>query len=79
MTKTELENELKKSGVNPKYYSLYEGLPNETYCLNNVEGEWEVCYSERGNKNGLKKFESESLAFEYFYNLLVPRYSNSIR
>jgi hypothetical protein len=39
--------------------------PNESYCIRENNGEWEVYYSERGQKTGLTKFYSESKACEY--------------
>jgi|LFRM01.1.fsa_nt_gb hypothetical protein len=52
-------------------YSLVGGLPNEALCINNNGKQWEVYYSERGNKTNLKIFNSENDACEYFYNSLL--------
>ena len=41
------------------------GLPNEKLCIVK-EDKWQVYYSERGNKSGLKIFETETEACEYF-------------
>lgn len=71
MTKIELEKKLKNKGVREDSYSLQGGFPNEAYCLNATEIDWEVYYSERGSKSGLKTFNSESEACKYFYGLLV--------
>lgn len=41
--------------------SFDQEFPNEAYCIRiNSESKWEVYYSERGNKNDLKEFNSES-------------------
>ncbi|WP_026478302.1 hypothetical protein [Alkaliphilus transvaalensis] len=68
-------NDLKKILINnniPKdAYSLDGGLPNEAYCLNRNGGNWEVYYSERGQKSGLKLFRTENEACDYFYKSLV--------
>ncbi|GAA3524508.1 hypothetical protein GCM10022393_43600 [Aquimarina addita] len=43
--------------------SFDQEFPNEAYCIRlNQENKWEVYYSERGNKNDLKEFSSESEA-----------------
>ena len=54
MTIKELEQELEQIGV-----------PNEKLCIVR-EGKWQVYYSERGNKSGLKVFETETEACEFF-------------
>ena len=41
------------------------GLPNETLCIVK-EDTWQVYYSERGSKSGLKLFKTESEACEFF-------------
>ena len=63
----ELKNKLNKRGVSNDLYSIMTGgLPNEKLCIVK-ENNWKVYYSEIGNKIGLKEFESESNACEYFY------------
>jgi len=62
---------LTDSNIPKDTYSLDGGLPNEAYCLNQNGDRWEVYYSERAQKTGLKIFETESEACEYFYNSLV--------
>lgn len=71
MTKIEIEKKLREEGVRVDSYSLNGGLPNEAYCLNRTESGWEVYYSERGNKTGLKFFDNESDACGNLFNLLV--------
>lgn len=71
MTRQELEEKLIAEDINPVDYSLYGGLPNEAFCLNKTNGKWEVYYSERGNKTGLKVFSNENEACMYFYNELM--------
>ena len=39
--------------------------PNESYCIRQNNGLWEVYYSERGQKTDLKKFDLESDACKY--------------
>lgn len=66
MTVNELEKILIQKDVPQNMYSLLVGgFPNETFCLVKSNSEWEVYYSERGQKRGAKKFSSESEACEY--------------
>ena len=70
MNKEELSILLKKNKINDDMYSLEGGLPNEMYCLEENNRQWEVYYSERGNKTGRKLFSTEHEACVYFYDLL---------
>lgn len=71
MTIFELEELLKKMNVSGNLYSILKGgLPNEQLCIVNDGEKWEVYYSERGRKSGLKVFDDEKEACEYFYNKL---------
>jgi hypothetical protein len=70
MLKFELKDKLREEGINVLSYSLNGGLPNEAYCLNQSAGKWEVYYSERGSKAGLRIFDLERDACVYLYNLL---------
>ena len=74
MTIVELEKELNKIGVPKELYSLMiGGFPNEKLCI--VEEEtWQVYYSERGHKSGLKVFDTETEACEFFLRKM-KRYS----
>jgi hypothetical protein len=71
MKKNELEQRLLKEHISAHFYSLKGGLPNEALCLNEGCGKWEVYYSERGMKTGLKSFKSEEDACNYFYTNLI--------
>lgn len=71
MKKNELERKLKSESIPEQFYSLKGGLPNEALCLNQENGKWEVYYSERGIKTGLKTFESEDDACDFFYEDLT--------
>ena len=71
MNKNTLRNELKKKGVPQDLYDLSGGLPNEAYCLNKNDGIWEVYYSEKGIKSGLKTFSSEGDACNYFLGIVA--------
>lgn len=66
MTIIELESILVRMGISSDLYSIMiGGLPNEKLCIVK-EDKWQVYYSERGNKSGLKIFETETEACEYF-------------
>jgi hypothetical protein len=71
VNKRELEERLIKEGIPKDYYWLNGGYPNESYCLYKNGGMWEVYYSERGRKSGLKLFISEEEACKYFYIELI--------
>lgn len=61
MNLKELKNLLERNNVPREAYSLTGGLPNEAMCIGqNTEGVWEVYYSERGRKTGLKTHLDES-------------------
>lgn len=71
MTVIELEKALEDINVPKDFYSILKGgLPNEQLCLVQEENKWQVYYSERGRKSGLKTFDTEANACEYFYNKL---------
>ena len=66
MTVEQLGKELEMMGIPNELYSIMVGgLPNEKLCLAKEE-KWQVYYSERGNKSGLKVFETETEACEFF-------------
>ena len=47
---------------------------DENYCACQIDGEWSVFYSERGNLNDLVKYKSEVEAYEGLYNRLLNVY-----
>ena len=66
MTVAALEHKLNEMGIPNNLYSILRGdLPNEKLCLAK-EDTWQVYYSERGRKSGLKEFATEAEACEYF-------------
>lgn len=64
----ELEKILLEWSIPENLYSIMiGGLPNERLCLVKPSDEiWEVYYSERGRKSGVKLFKTEEEACEYF-------------
>lgn len=72
MNKAELKSKLEQANVYPQAYSLDGGLPSERYVLSYEEsGRWDVYYSERGQKTGLRSFDSESAACKFFLDYVL--------
>jgi hypothetical protein len=67
VSKDQLKNELEMLRIDPSAYCLTGGLPVECQVHNQKSGEtWEVYYSERGEKTGLRAFDSEASACQFF-------------
>lgn len=50
-------------------YCLAGGLPNEACCIEErTDRKWQTYYSERGEKNSLKVFDSEDEACNFFFD-----------
>ena len=71
MNKIELEQRLRNENIDRNSYWLDSGLPNEAHCLGKNGDIWEVYYSERGRKTGLKTFNTEEEACIYFFDWLI--------
>jgi hypothetical protein len=71
MTKETLAKYLECLGVRQDAYDLTSELPNEALTLNWNGQRWEVYYSERGKKTGLKLFSDEDSACRYLLSLIV--------
>jgi hypothetical protein len=76
MKKSELKRKLIEEGFPRNMYSLDGGLPNEAYCLAEEKRFWEVYYSERGIKSGLRRFKTEEQACDTFYELIRDAYEH---
>jgi hypothetical protein len=59
VTLIELEHKLSVSNIPKDAYSLSGGLPNEAHCIESVDGRWQVYYSERGIRTGVRRFDTE--------------------
>jgi len=71
MNLEQLKKELDILNVDPSAYTLLGGLPNECYVFNQAGGGiWEVYYSERGEKTGIRTFDTESSATRYFLEMI---------
>lgn len=67
----ELEKRLEEIKVPKDSYSVLKGgLPNEQLCIIKNNNNWEVYYSERGRKSGVRFFEFEDTACDYFFEKL---------
>ena len=70
MDRKELKKILSKQKIPKELYSLKGGLPSEAYCIDYLEGSWQVYYSERGIKSNIIFFSDESEACKYFLELI---------
>ena len=72
MNTEQLKTHLATLRIDPTAYCLSGGLPNECLVLNQAQnGTWEVYYSERGERNGLRVFDSEENAVQYFLDVIL--------
>ena len=72
MNREQLKEQLTSFGVDSSAYSLSGGLPNEQYVLGQESnGQWAVYYSERGEKTGLRLFDSEVSACNFFLEKIL--------
>lgn len=71
MNREQLRDIARREGIRDDAYSLEGGLPHERYVLSISEGGWDVYYSERGQKTGLKSFETEDDACSYLLETLL--------
>jgi hypothetical protein len=67
----ELESRLASSGLRKDSFCLRGGAPNEAYCIEHrLDGKWQTYYSERGLRTGLKTFDTEDEACDYFFRIV---------
>jgi hypothetical protein len=72
MNREQLNVQLATLRIDPSAYCLSGGLPNECLVLNQTQnGKWEVYYSERGEKSGLRVFDSEENAVQHFLDVIL--------
>ncbi len=73
MNKNQLQERLIQEHIPQRDYSFTDEFPNEAFCLRyDKKGRvWEVYYGEYGIKTGLKCFNVEEEACDYFYNWLI--------
>ena len=68
----ELAHMLADTDVPSDAYSIEGGFPNEAFCIgrDSTGCLWEVYYSEKGQKSGLRTFDAEDGACDHFIELL---------
>jgi hypothetical protein len=71
MTKETMAHYLECLGVRPDAYDLDSEFPNEALILNWNGQKWELYYSEKGLKTGLKMFSDEDSACRHLLSLLI--------
>lgn len=71
MSIAELKTKLKGAGIFQHAYSLFGDGLGECYVLTTEGQRWLVYYSERGQRQGIRSFESESDACQHFLEKLV--------
>ena len=79
MTKSELKRILDENRVVPNCYVLDDSGGTDQYVLSEEDGVWSVFYAERGHKNGLRHFSSESEACEYMLRWILEDDTPGIR
>ncbi len=75
----ELRQVLAAKGIRPRSYSLEGGSPEDRYCIEKSSGGWSVYYSERGNRNDERWFETEDDACEEFMRRVLADPSTRVR
>ena len=71
MTINELKKKLIEMGIPSAVYNLDgNGRTDERFCLELINDEWIVYFSERGIKTTNKKFVSEEEACQFIYEQL---------
>ncbi len=74
MNLVELENQLEKLSIlDNECYSLIKDYVNEGYILKRKYLVWTIYYCEKGKKNYIKCFFSESKACDFFYRLICQQ------
>lgn len=71
MTKEKLSIILKQEGYPSDIFNFEEAFPNEAFTIFFNGQQWETYYSERGQKSGLKIFDTEKEACEHLYQTLT--------
>jgi len=69
MTRSEFITCIKTAAIREDAFEL-DGLGDECYVLEEVNGVWEVFYSERGLKSGIHEFSTEADALNYLLEVL---------
>ena len=71
MTTHELEDAFRRHGIRPDAYDLHGEIGSETYVLRQEGAQWLVFYSERGRRNCVRSFSSETAACEHMLDRVL--------
>lgn len=71
MNVKELVERLKEANIPNDSYSILENKKDESICLVNETGTWEVFYSERGLRTELARFTGEDEACDHFFRRII--------
>lgn len=77
MNRQALQRLLDAERVRADAYSL-GGSPDERLCLESVAGGWAVYYSERGERAGERRFDTEDEACDFMASRLLADARNRI-
>lgn len=78
MNREQLRQHLEAERIRPNAYCLKGGLPSEAHTIDFHNGNWEVYYSERGERSGLMTFESEAAACAHLLELILADQSTRV-
>jgi hypothetical protein len=67
MNRRELEAAAAREGIRRSTFWLEGGLPPERYVLSGGPDGWEVYYSERGERTGVERFDTEDEACDHLF------------
>lgn len=67
MTRAEFFAAVRRERINPESFTLLGGLPCEQYTLAEDGSHWHVYYGERGQRSGLRTFDSEADALDVLF------------
>lgn len=71
MNISDLKHRLLKFGIRDDAFEIEGKFADEAYILKKENDRWFVYYTERGLKTGLREFDSESEACNYFFGLVT--------
>jgi hypothetical protein len=71
MNRRDLEAAAAREGIRRSTFCLEGGLPPERYVLSEGPNGWEVYYSERGERTGVVRFDTEDEACDHLLMRLV--------
>ena len=80
MNLEQLKQELISNNIPYSWYCLTSGLPDEKLCIDQEpDGRWVTYYSERGQRSGLKIFDTEKEACKSLFEELILAFEKGRR